>query len=147
LVLKEISQLAEFRRGTVPSTYRKCGKAKCWCASEGVKGHVPQFLWNGTKGGESFSKNLHLGPEVEKYVEETERDHKFIELLEKFVEINEKICNMTPIREVREKRSLRSKQHYCPVLHTNVPSLGRFWGLHGSRLMKNLYKFVAPPVV
>ena len=105
-ILREISGLGEFRRGTVSASYRKCGKPGCRCAREGEKGHGPQYLWNGTKGGKSFAKNLHLGEEVEKYVQETEQYRRFIGLCEKLVEVNEKICDATPVREVQDKQEL-----------------------------------------
>lgn len=105
-ILKGITELGAFRRGTVSMIYRRCGKAGCWCAGEGEKGHGPQFLWNGTVGGKSFARNLHLGPEVEKYMEETERYRAFIELCEKLVEVNEKICDMTPVRQVEVEKDL-----------------------------------------
>ena len=105
-ILREISGLGEFRRGTVSASYRKCGKPGCRCAREGEEGHGPRYLWNGTTGGKSFAKNLHLGEEVEKYVQETERYRRFIGLCEKLVEVNEKICDATPVREVQDKQEL-----------------------------------------
>lgn len=106
VILEEISGLGEFRRGTVSATYRRCGKAACWCAGEGEKGHGPQYLWNGTKGGKSFAKNLHLGPEVEKYMEETDRYRTFVELCEKLVDLNEKMCDARPVREMEGSKEL-----------------------------------------
>lgn len=106
LILQEIRGLGTFRRGTVSATYRKCGKAQCWCAKEGEKGHGPQYLWNGTAGGKSYARNLHIGPEVEKYVEETERYRRFIELCEKLVEVNEKISDRTSVRQVEDEKEL-----------------------------------------
>ena len=106
VILGEISRLGGFRRGTVSATYRRCGKAGCWCAGEGEKGHGPQYLWNGTKGGKSFAKNLHLGPEVEKYMEETDRYRRFVKLCERLVDVNEKVCDMTPAREVESEKEL-----------------------------------------
>lgn len=106
VILGEISRLGGFRRGTVSATYRRCGKAGCWCAGEGEKGHGPQYLWNGTKGGKSFAKNLHLGPEVEKYMEETDRYRRFVKLCERLVDVNEKVCDMRPTREVESEKEL-----------------------------------------
>ena len=105
-ILREISGLGEFRRGTVSASYRKCGKPGCRCAREGEEGHGPRYLWNGTTGGKSFAKNLHLGPEVEKYLEETERYRRFIDLSQRLIDVNEKLCDMMPAREVEGEKEL-----------------------------------------
>ncbi len=72
------------------------------CARKGEKGHGPRYPWNRTTGGKIFAKNLHLGEEVEKYVEETERYRRFIGLCEKLVEVNEKIYDTIAVREVQD---------------------------------------------
>lgn len=105
-LLEKISGLGPFRRGTVSVIYRKCGKPTCWCAGKGEKGHGPQYFWNGTVKGKSFGRNLHLGPEVEKYIKETERYQEFLALCEGLVEVNEKISEKIPMREVGEGKEL-----------------------------------------
>ena len=38
-LVRKLSSLGEFRRGTVLARYRKCGKDGCRCAKEGAEGN------------------------------------------------------------------------------------------------------------
>lgn len=105
-LLDEIRSLKEFRRGTISTNYRKCGKPSCHCNDEGAKGHGPQYLWNATISGKSVAKNLQLGAEVEKYVEETDRYKKFISLSEQLVEVNEQLCERKPVKQLSDEKEL-----------------------------------------
>ena len=70
-LIDSLKELGDFRRGTITANYRKCGKANCACAQEGHPGHGPQYLWSATIKGKSYAKNVKLGPEMQKYEEET----------------------------------------------------------------------------
>ena len=104
-LINEMFSLGEFRRGTITVNYRKCGKGGCHCAPEGARGHV-QYLWNAAIGGKVVVRNLHLGPEVEKYIEETERYKKFIDLCKKLVEVNERLCDEVPVEKIEDEQEL-----------------------------------------
>ena len=99
-LFNEISKLGDFRRGTISVNFRKCGKPTCKCAKPGNIGHGPQYLWNTTIEGKSYAKNLKLGSELQKYTEETENYKKFKNLSKQIIEINEKICNITPVKPI-----------------------------------------------
>jgi len=99
-LFNEISKLGDFRRGTISVNFRKCGKPTCKCAKPGNIGHGPQYLWNTTIEGKSYAKNLKLGSELQKYTEETENYKKFKNLSKQIIEINEKICNITPVKSI-----------------------------------------------
>ena len=107
-LLQELNSFEVFRRGTISVNYRKCGKPSCWCSQEGSRGHGPQYLWTARIGGKNVSKNLHIGPEVEKYVEETERYKKFVDLCNRLVEVNEQLCERRPVRELEDEKDLES---------------------------------------
>ncbi|MFZ2417381.1 MAG: DUF6788 family protein, partial [Smithellaceae bacterium] len=38
---ESLSNLGDFRRGTISVLYRKCGKKNCACTQEGHPGHGP----------------------------------------------------------------------------------------------------------
>ena len=105
-LIDSLKELGEFRRGTITANYRKCGKRNCACAREGHPGHGPQYLWSATIKGRSYAKNLKLGPEMEKYEKETGRHRRFVELCEEIVQINERICDLRPVPEVKEDEEL-----------------------------------------
>jgi len=93
---EKLRGLGDFRRGTIAVNFRKCGKRNCACAKAGHPGHGPQYLWNTTIKGKSYAKNLKLGPELHKYMIETDTYRAFRQLCKEIVEINEKICELRP---------------------------------------------------
>jgi hypothetical protein len=105
-LMDSLKELADFRRGTITANYRKCGKANCACAQPGHPGHGPQYLWSATIKGKSYAKNIKLGPEMQKYEEETARHRRFVELCDEIVRINERICDLRPVPEVKDNKGL-----------------------------------------
>ena len=106
LLYKQLQETGDFRRGTISVLYRKCGKKNCVCAQEGHPGHGPQYLWNATIKGKSYAKNLKLGPEMEKYLEEISNHQLFLKLCDEIVAINEQICATRSVRVMEDETSL-----------------------------------------
>jgi hypothetical protein len=103
VVYKKMGGIGDFRRGTISVNYRKCGKKNCICTKSGHPGHGPQYLWNTTIKRKSYAKNLKLGPELQKYVEEIANHRKFVQLCDELVELNEKVCDLRPIPAIEGK--------------------------------------------
>jgi len=103
---RKLDGLGDFRRGTISVNYRKCGKKRCACTQPGHPGHGPQYLWNATMKGKSYAKNLRVGPELEKYLKETGNYRSFLKLSEELVEVNERICQLRPVREIEDRTEL-----------------------------------------
>ncbi len=111
---EQLVSLGDFKRGTISVNYRKCGKKKCACTKPGHPGHGPQYLWNTTIKGKSYAKNLKLGPELKKTLEETDNYKVFLKLCEELVKTNEKICQLRDIPEITEESeadALKKKLH------------------------------------
>ena len=102
----ELQETGDFRRGIISVVYRKCGKKNCACAKEGHPGHGPVHLWNTTIKGKSYAKSLKLGPELQKYLDEITNHRKFVELCEEIVVVNERICDLRPVPEVKDDQEL-----------------------------------------
>ena len=100
---QKMEELGDFRRGIISVNLRKCGRKNCACAKPGHLGHGPQYLWNTTIKGKSYAKSLRLGPELQKYMEETVKYREFLKLCGGLVELNEKICNLRPAPEIEDK--------------------------------------------
>ena len=100
---KKLEKIGDFRRGTISVNYRKCGKKNCICAKKGHPGHGPQYLWNTTIKGKSYAKNLKLGPELKKYMEEIANYQHFLRLCDEIVQLNEKVCDLRPVLEIEDK--------------------------------------------
>lgn len=103
---RQLQEVGDFRRGIISVIYRKCGKKNCACAKEGHPGHGPQHLWNTTIKGKSYAKSLKLGPEMQKYLDEIASHRRFVELCEEIIVINERICDLRPIPEVKDDQEL-----------------------------------------
>lgn len=105
LLFKKLFNIGDFRRGTISVNYRKCGNKNCACTKPNHPGHGPQFLWNATIKGKSFAKNLKLGPELQKYLQENENYRLFKKIYNEIIQINEKICDLRPPIEIDEKEN------------------------------------------
>jgi hypothetical protein len=103
---RQLQETGDFRRGIISVIYRKCGKSNCACAKEGHPGHGPQHLWNTTIKGKSYAKNLKLGPEMQKYLDEIGNHQRFLKLCEEIVVVNERICELRPVPEISDDNEL-----------------------------------------
>ena len=103
---RQLQETGDFRRGIISVIYRKCGKKNCACAKEGHPGHGPQHLWNTTIKGKSYAKSVKLGPEMQKYLEEIANHQRYVKLCEEIVLVNEHICDLRPVPEVKDDEEL-----------------------------------------
>ncbi len=98
---RQLFEIGDLRPGTVYPTYRRCGKKNCACAKPGHPGHL-QYLRTTAKGGKNRSQILRMGPELEKAIKEAENYQKFVKVCRELVETNERICELRPVREIRD---------------------------------------------
>jgi len=105
---EQLKAVGDFRPGTISVNFRKCGKNNCACARKGHGGHGPQYLWNTTQRGQSRAQNLHLGAELEKVRKELENHSIFLRLCQQLVQVNEKICRLRPVPEVKDEKELEA---------------------------------------
>ena len=110
---RQLTETGDFRRGTISVVYRKCGKKNCVCAREGHPGHGPLHLWNTTIKGKSYAKSVKLGPEMQKYLDEIANHDRFLKLCEEIVEVNERICDLRPVSQVKDEKELTELKKNC----------------------------------
>jgi hypothetical protein len=103
---EQLQVVGDFRPGTISVNFRKCGKNNCACAGKGHPGHGPQYLWNTTQRGQSRAQNLRMGPALEKVRKELAAHKIFLGLCQQLVEVNEKICQLRPVQEVKDEKEL-----------------------------------------
>ena len=103
---RDLREVGDFRRGIISVLYRKCVKKYCACAKEGHPGHGPLHLWNTTIKGKSYAKSVKLGPEMQKYLDEIDNNRRFLKICEEIVVINESICDLRPVPEVKDDKEL-----------------------------------------
>ncbi len=105
---QQLLKVGDFRPGTIYPRFRKCGKKNCVCAQTGHPGHGPQYLRTTAKGGKNRAENLRVGPELEKAVKEAENYQRFVSLCKELVVVNEQICKLRPVKEIRNPEELES---------------------------------------
>ena len=105
-LLRELEGLGDFRPGMVSVNYRKCGKGNCACAQPGHEGHGPQYLWNTTQNSRSRSQVVRLGAELQKVERELANYRRFVDLCGEIVKVNEQICRLRPVPEIRDEHEL-----------------------------------------
>jgi hypothetical protein len=98
---RQLFEMGDFRPGSVYPSYRKCGKRNCACAKPGHPGHS-QYLRTTAKGGKNRAQTLRMGPELEKAIKEAENYQRFVQICRELVETNERICELRPVREVKD---------------------------------------------
>jgi hypothetical protein len=104
---RQLFEIGDLRPGTVYPTYRRCGKKNCACAKPGHPGHL-QYLRTTAKGGKNRSQTLRMGPELEKAIKEAENYQKFGKICRELVETNERICDMRPVRRVKDQEEFEA---------------------------------------
>ncbi len=108
-IFMQIQALSDMRRGSVVEHYAPCGKSPCCCKQRGHPGHGPYFAFTRKVGGKTQTRQLRVGPLLEKVRREVEAFHRFRELSERLLAINEQICERRPVESQEEvkKTSLR----------------------------------------
>jgi hypothetical protein len=107
-ILQTISELDNFRQGSLSPRYRKCGKPYCHCAKEGSKGHGP--LWMVTRAVEGKTVSKAIPKEcVEKTYTQIDTYHQFQNLVREYTEVNIKICDAKLEAEKEASREAEKK--------------------------------------
>lgn len=92
----ELAGIGDFRRGSVSENYRRCGKPNCACAQPGHRGHGPRYLWTRTVAGRGTKGRQLTATELDKVRAELANYHRYVELNEQIVAVNEAICEARP---------------------------------------------------
>jgi hypothetical protein len=98
-LLQQISELGDFRPGSITGTGGRCGTPTCHCHLPNDSGHAPHprltYKVNGKTVTESFSS-----PAAQHKAEtEVATFRQYQELSRSFVAVNEEICQARPIEE------------------------------------------------
>lgn len=113
-LLSEMVQLGDFRSGSITSISGRCGKASCRCHQPNQPGHGPNFRLTRKVQGKTVSETFASGAQLRKAQREVEAFHRFRQLSQRLLEVNEKICAARPVEETltpqEKKRRTRSSK-------------------------------------
>ena len=94
---EELSQVGDFRRGSLNEVWRRCGKRNCACAQPGHPGHGPQYNLTRSVDGKTVARHLKPGPELERIRREVAEYKRFRVLVGQVSEVSEAICEARPV--------------------------------------------------
>lgn len=114
-LLDEFLGLGDLRPGSITAVVRRCGKPSCHCAKPNDPGHDPQFRLTRRVAGKSITESFPNPAALRKAQQEVAEFHRFQNLSEELVRINERICALRPVEqqpegwtEQEKKRRLQS---------------------------------------
>ena len=112
-VLQQISDLKDFRAGSITGTGGRCGNSGCHCHHEGDPGHQPHPRLTYKVNGKTVTESFATPAEQRKAEREIETFRRYRQLERSFVDINEKICRARPVEDTltpdEKKRRKRSR--------------------------------------
>ena len=111
-VLRQISELEDFRAGSITGTGGRCGTPGCHCHRPDDRGHRPHPRLTYKVNGKTVTESFATPAEERKAEREIETFRRYRQLERCFVEVNEKICRVRPVEDTlspqEKKRPKRS---------------------------------------
>lgn len=112
-ILSQILGLGDFRSGSITTIQGRCGKPNCRCHQASHPGHGPNYRLTRKVKGKTVSESFFSAAELRKAQREVETFHRFRQLSQQLLDINEKICRARPVEETltpqEKKRPKRSR--------------------------------------
>ena len=110
-ILSHIVDLGDFRSGSITAISGRCGKSECRCHQPNQPGHGPNFRLTRKVKGKSVSETFASPATLRKAQREVEAYHRFRELSDALLEVNEKICRARPVEDALtpEEKKLRKR--------------------------------------
>ena len=116
-VLAQIVEVGDFRSGSISAISGRCGRPNCRCHLPNQPGHGPNFRLTRKVEGKTVSETFPTAAELRKAQREVEAYHRFRQLSQELLEVNERICRARPVEESlspqekkRPKRSVRKSR-------------------------------------
>lgn len=98
-ILARILEVGDFRSGSVTAISGRCGKPSCRCHQPHQPAHGPNFRLTRKVNGKTVSETFSSNAGLRKAQREVEAFHRFRELSQQLLEVNEKICRARPVEE------------------------------------------------
>ena len=109
-ILHQISELGDFRPGSITATQGRCGNPRCHCQQPGEAGHGPTLRLTYKARGKTVTENFSCPEAQGKAAREIAEFRKYQQLSRALVELNEKICRQRPMPEAAERKEQEKKR-------------------------------------
>lgn len=110
----QISHLGDLRSGSITTTGGRCGNRRCRCRQPNDPGHGPFFRLTRKVDGKTVTETFSTPAALRKAQREVEEFHRFRQLSQDLLEVNEQICRLRPVEETltpeEKKRPRRSSK-------------------------------------
>jgi uncharacterized protein DUF6788 len=103
-LLEEISQLRDFRAGSITALVRRCGKPTCRCAQPDDPGHGPNLRLTYKLDGKTYSESLPDQAAIRRAQAQITEFRKFQRLIKAVIEVNTEICRLRSPRPLADAR-------------------------------------------
>lgn len=111
LIVRNLTDLGDFRPGSITTTSGRCGKANCRCHQPNQPPHGPNDRLTYKVDGRTISESLPTPAALAKVEREVGEFRKYQQLSQQFVEINTQICRLRPVEKTvpqpQEKKRLK----------------------------------------
>jgi len=109
-LLGKLSQLGDFRPGSISTVYRRCGKPNCHCARLNDRGHGPHRQLTQKIAGKTVTQSLSSPTAVRKAEREIAEFRRFQTLTRELVDVNQEICRWRSLAKQSAPARKRRKQ-------------------------------------
>jgi len=113
-IFQQMLQLPDFRSGSITATRGTCGKPTCRCHQPHQPGHGPNYRLTRKLKGKTVTETFATPAQLHKAQREVQAYHRFRQLAQELLEINERICRarpmeqeLTPTKKKRQRSSNR----------------------------------------
>jgi hypothetical protein len=110
-VLRQISELGDFRPGSITGTGGRCGNRNCHCHHPDDPGHAPHARLTYKLNGKSVTESFPTPAAQRKAEAEIETFRRYQELSRSFIVVNEQICRARPVEETLTPEKKNSGSH------------------------------------
>ena len=117
-IFQEMQRLPDFRSGSITATSGPCGKPNCRCHQPHQPGHGPNFRLTRKVEGKTVTETFATPAELHKAQREVEAFHRFRELVQQLLAVNEKICQARPVEAeltLQKKKRRKSSSKRSPA--------------------------------
>ena len=110
-ILRQISELDDFRAGSITGTGGRCGNAGCHCHRPGDPGHRAHPRLTYKVNGKTVTESFATPAEQRKVEREIEAFRRYKQLERSFVEINENICRARTVEDTLSPQEKNLRRH------------------------------------
>lgn len=117
-LLHEMSELGDFRPGSISGTGGRCGNPGCHCHRPEDPGHAPHPRLTYKVNGKTVSESFPTPAAQRKAEREIAGFRRYRQLERSFVDVNEELCRARPVEDTlapQEKKRPKSSSARSPA--------------------------------